>query len=64
MSNTWTLDIKEDGTIDLPQEVVDELGWKAGDKLFWIDNKDGSWSVVKEELANFILDRQNKNEQN
>ena len=29
------------------EEILDELKWKEGDVLEWIDNKDGSWSLVK-----------------
>ena len=52
--NTWTLTIGEDGVLPLPQDLLDEAGWKEGDCLNWIDNNDGSWSLVKEDLTNFI----------
>lgn len=49
---SWTLTIEEDpetGDLVLPftPEILDELGWREGDTLEWIDNKDGSWSLVK-----------------
>ena len=30
-----------------PDEIIDELGWKDGDQLEWIDNGDGSLTVRK-----------------
>ena len=49
---SWTLTIEEDpvtGDLMLPfnNEILEELGWREGDVLEWIDNKDGSWSLVK-----------------
>ena len=51
---SWTLTVSEDGILPLPQDLLDEAGWKEGDCLNWIDNNDGSWSLVKEDLTNFI----------
>lgn len=49
---SWTVTIEEDpetGELILPfsNEILEELGWKEGDVLEWVDNKDGSWSLVK-----------------
>ena len=49
---SWTLTIEQDpetGDLVLPftPEILDERGWKEGDVLDWVDNKDGSWSLVK-----------------
>ena len=33
--------------LDLGNELCDELGWKPGDVIEWIDNKDGSWTLKK-----------------
>lgn len=33
--------------IDLGQDLCDQLGWKEGDTVEWIDNKDGSWTLKK-----------------
>ena len=55
MSN-WTIDLveAEDGSGDLimplPQDLLDSAGWKEGDTLEWIDNKNGTWSLVKVEF--------------
>jgi len=42
-----TLTIDNDGVLTFPDEFLEELGWKEGDMLQWIDNKDGSFSLVK-----------------
>lgn len=34
--------------IDL-SDIVDELGWKEGDVIEWIDNKNGTYTLVKKE---------------
>ena len=49
---SWTLTVEQDpdtGDLVLPftTEILDELKWKEGDVLEWIDNKDGSWSLIK-----------------
>ena len=51
---TYTVTLEEDpdtGDIVLPftNELLDQVGWKEGDVLEWIDNKDGSWSLVKQQ---------------
>ena len=51
---TWTLTVEEDGIISLPQDLLDAAGWREGDSLHWIDQQDGSWQLVKEELTTFI----------
>jgi bifunctional DNA-binding transcriptional regulator/antitoxin component of YhaV-PrlF toxin-antitoxin module len=67
--NSWTLTVDEDpdteeGILILPEDLLKEAGWKEGDNLLWIDNKDGSWSLVKEDLTNFVIKGIIKNEQN
>jgi hypothetical protein len=51
-TKSWTLTIEQDpdtGDLVLPftDEILAELGWKDGDVLDWVDNRDGSWSLVK-----------------
>lgn len=36
--------------LDLGPEVFDQLGWRAGDQLEWLDNKDGTWTIKKTPL--------------
>ena len=33
--------------LDLGKELCEHLGWKPGDTLEWIDNKDGTWTIRK-----------------
>jgi hypothetical protein len=55
--NSWTLILEEadDGSGDLilplTDEIMDSAGWKIGDTLEWIDNKDGTWVIKKVEHA-------------
>ena len=51
---SWTVIIEEDpetgdAILPLPQEMLDEVGWKSGDNLNWIDRGDGSWEIRKVE---------------
>tara|TARA_A100001515_G_scaffold126013_1_gene111071 strand:- start:762 stop:905 length:144 start_codon:yes stop_codon:yes gene_type:complete len=42
--------LEEDGDdliLPFPDEIIDELGWKEGDELEWIDNGDGSLTLRK-----------------
>jgi bifunctional DNA-binding transcriptional regulator/antitoxin component of YhaV-PrlF toxin-antitoxin module len=45
MSTTLTVD--DDGVLTFPPYFLEEMGWKEGDVLQWIDNQDGSWSLTK-----------------
>jgi hypothetical protein len=51
---SWQLQIDEDGVVTLPDDLMTEAGWTVGDVLHYIDNYDGSYSIVKEDLTNFI----------
>ena len=42
-----TLTVDDDGVLTFPDEMIEKLGWKEGDVLQWIDNNDGSFSLVK-----------------
>ena len=47
---SWIITVEEDadtGDLILPftDEILNEVGWKAGDVIEWIDNKDGSWTM-------------------
>jgi bifunctional DNA-binding transcriptional regulator/antitoxin component of YhaV-PrlF toxin-antitoxin module len=41
------LTVDDDGILTFPENFLDSLGWKEGDVLEWIDNKDGSFSLRK-----------------
>lgn len=53
MSKTsWVITLEEDpetGDLILPlsDEIMDSAGWKLGDVLEWVDNKDGTWVLRK-----------------
>ena len=42
-----TLTVDDDGVLTFSNELLKATGWKKGDVLEWIDNKDGSFSLVK-----------------
>ena len=42
-----TLTVDDDGVLTFSDELLKATGWKEGDVLHWIDNKDGSFSLVK-----------------
>jgi hypothetical protein len=48
----WTIIVEEDpetGELLLPfsDELLEQVGWKIGDTIEWIDNKDGTWTMRK-----------------
>jgi hypothetical protein len=54
MTNAITLTgvIQEDGIEfihPLPQEMLDEVGWKPDDKLEWHNRGDGTWEIQKKQ---------------
>ena len=49
---SWTITLEEDpetGDLIMPltDEILESAGWKEGDTLEWIDNKDGTWILRK-----------------
>ena len=51
-NKSWTINLEEDpetGDLILPlnDAILAETGWKTGDSIDWIDNKDGSWTMKK-----------------
>lgn len=52
MNTTWTITVEQDPEtgeliLPLPEDMLELQGWKEGDILEWVDNKDGSWSLQK-----------------
>lgn len=50
----WILDVKEDPEtkdqiLEFPDDLMESAGWKEGDVIEWIDNKDGSWTLRKKD---------------
>lgn len=35
--------------LELPDSLLEKLGWKTDDEIEWIDNKDGSFSLKKKQ---------------
>ena len=51
-NKTWTINLEKDpetGDLILPlnDDILEGTGWKTGDTIDWIDNKDGSWTMKK-----------------
>ena len=51
-NKSWTINLEEDpetGDLILPlnDDILEGTGWKTGDTIGWIDNKDGSWTMKK-----------------
>ena len=50
---SWTLNVEEanddsgDAILTFPPDLLEQTGWKEGDTLNWIDQKDGSWLLKK-----------------
>jgi bifunctional DNA-binding transcriptional regulator/antitoxin component of YhaV-PrlF toxin-antitoxin module len=42
-----TLTVDNDGILTFSPEILEATGWKEGDVLEWIDNNDGSFSLIK-----------------
>jgi len=54
--SSWTVTVEEDpetGDLILPftDEILEAVGWKEGDVIQWIDNKDGTWTMRKKNEA-------------
>ena len=43
-----TLTVDDDGVLTLPEDILQETGWKEGDVLEWIED-DGSFILRKVE---------------
>jgi hypothetical protein len=57
MKTSWTVVVEENPDnpeeliMPLPEDLLATQGWVEGDALIWIDNKDGTWSIKKQETA-------------
>lgn len=55
----YTLEVQEneDGEafIELPEPLLDQVGWKEGDTLQWVDNGNGSYTLKKAEEMEWVL---------
>jgi hypothetical protein len=51
-NSQWVLTVRENGQdselyMQFPEEAMNQMGWCEGDVLEWLDNGDGSWTIVK-----------------
>lgn len=49
---TFVLKVEQDEKtgeffITPPEGMLEKMGWKPGDKIDWLDNKDGSFTLIK-----------------
>jgi len=44
------LTVTDDGVLTFPPEFLKDVGWEEGDVLEWIDNKDGSFGLRKQDI--------------
>jgi hypothetical protein len=57
---SWTIALEHDEetgelVLPLPEGMMESQGWKHGDTIEWIDNKDGSWTMKKKEESQWVL---------
>ncbi len=55
----WVLPVEVDGPsgeyyVTFPEDMLDQLGWEEGDTLEYNDNKDGSFTIKKENKVGTI----------
>jgi len=43
----WTVHVDEEGILTFSDDLLDQLGWKEGDEINFIDQKDGSFLMEK-----------------
>jgi len=51
-NTTFTLEVQQDEKtgdyyITPPEGMLKSLGWGPGDKIDWLDNKDGTFTLIK-----------------
>ena len=55
----YTLEVQEneegEAFIELPEPLLDQVGWKEGDTLQWVDNGNGSYTLKKAEEMEWVL---------
>jgi AbrB family looped-hinge helix DNA binding protein len=43
----WVLEVDENGTINIPKNLLENVGWGEGDVLRCIGHEDGSFELRK-----------------
>lgn len=54
------LTVEADGNqryLNLPQEFLDQVGWKVGDTIIWA-NTNGQWTMTKKEFNMFDVEQE------
>ena len=52
--NNWVVTVQENGEdkelyVELPPEMLNQVGWDDGDTLIWEELDHGGWSIKKKE---------------
>lgn len=51
MAERYTFDVVTDSSgesiLMLSDEFCKEVGWEVGDSIKWVDNSDGTWTIIK-----------------
>lgn len=47
MSKSWVIRVQDNGVLQLPEEVSEQLGWSTGDVLHWRQAEGGAVSVKR-----------------
>jgi bifunctional DNA-binding transcriptional regulator/antitoxin component of YhaV-PrlF toxin-antitoxin module len=63
MSNenkVWSIPVQEDKNgdafIEFPPELIEQVGWKEGDRLKWTEQKDGSFVLEKKDTEMVLVE--------
>ena len=49
---SWTVTLEKDGEdliLPFPADMLEYLGWKDGTTIYWIDNKNGTYTLTDKE---------------
>jgi hypothetical protein len=52
--NNWVVTVQENGKdkelyVELPPEMLNQVGWDDGDTLLWEEITPGAWQITKKE---------------
>ena len=52
--NNWVVTVQENGQdkelyVELPPEMLNQVGWDDGDTLLWEEITPGAWQITKKE---------------
>jgi hypothetical protein len=59
MNKTHQVEVQQNSEgeffIEFPDQVLEEVGWKEGDSIKWVDNNDGSFTLEKTKETQWVL---------